>query len=384
MLRASSLQLSYDYDLDPSLSTGIFGADHLLTRRQSLLAWSSLRVAESKHGYLSVPGLDTRGFFVDDRFSGALRPTPRQVSDHIKWVNAGYISDSQRFRFRRCPADRRFWVSVAAVSETKRSRFERFCDCGKAWFFEYSPCRSAYRLRVKTCENRFCPVCCLRLGKERIDKLAEPLQGLKGLKFITLTLQHSSDPLPAQVKHLKDSFRRLRQTKLWRSHYGNGIAVMEIKLTNKLEWHPHLHIIISGSYLRKNLLSEQWRICSRGSMIIDVQAVRHTDKAVEYVAKYVAKPCRSALLFKHPERAIELYLALQRVHTCWPIGDRSIWRKERQAPEPVAMEQSRNDWIVVCNFRDFVAGLKSGSAYHEMLASSCGVDVSAYISWSGG
>lgn len=351
------IMLQYDYGMDAATSALV---QSLAVHNGQAFALSCLPAIAnlSKDAFWSKEsgigfGLDT-GKFCVEKSSGALRPSVERISQRIS--RAITLTGSQKWRFRRCLQERNFWLSVCAVTEPKQSRFDRFEECGKSFAIEYSPSTEKTRVRVKTCSNRFCPACNERLGRERMEILQRPLTGRTNLKFVTLTLQHSEIPLAKQIKHLKQSFRRLRQSQSWRMSH--GIAVIECKLTARNEWHPHLHIICAGNFMPNQVLSDAWRIASRGSYIVKIKGVRKTSEALKYCAKYCCKPCRNIdNLRANPERACELYSALQRVKMSWHFGDKSLWNP------PAEKEQvfDPKDWRVVYTWRDLTRELSANN-----------------------
>ena len=109
-------------------------------------------------------------------------------------------------------------------------------------------------------------------------------------RFITLTLRHSNDPLADQLKHLRKAFARLRDSKLWRQHFGRGISCVEVTHNADTDqWHPHVHIVADGHFIAHTRLRAAWEQASGGSRIVDIRLVRSRREASNYIGKCIGK-----------------------------------------------------------------------------------------------
>jgi len=172
---------------------------------------------------------------------------------------------------------------------TTASRQERFDNCGSDCVVEYSPTLKRHRVKANYCGDRFCVPCCRARAIKFQAKLGQ-LIGDETPLFITLTLRNSAEPLAKLITHLLESFRRLRQTKLWRKLVRAGVGVIEIKKgSGGFGWHPHLHIIALGSFIPQTELSAAWKRSTGGSFIVDIQRASRSKDAVHYATKYVSK-----------------------------------------------------------------------------------------------
>ena len=141
------------------------------------------------------------------------------------------------------------------------------------------------------CGDRFCPICSIsRMSrvKARINFFVKnnlPQDGA-GFKHLTLTIPSRPD-LPGMIKFINHSFRKLRNTKLWKSSILGGAYVCEI--THSAEgWHAHLHAIIFGYWIDWYKLRDLWNKCSGGSGVY-IQAIPEKT-IVRYLTKYLTKP----------------------------------------------------------------------------------------------
>lgn len=119
----------------------------------------------------------------------------------------------------------------------------------------------------------------------------EALRNASSVRFLTLTLAESKRSLGEQLDHLTSSFRRLRQSKLWKTCVKGGVATIEITRGEKGDhWHVHMHVLISGSYIAQQLLASQWELATNDSKIVHIRACHDREKGIKYAAKYAAKP----------------------------------------------------------------------------------------------
>jgi hypothetical protein len=116
------------------------------------------------------------------------------------------------------------------------------------------------------------------------------VQHVGDARLLTLTLAASADPLREQLDRLKDCFRRLRRRKQWKRHVLGGIAVVEVTWSARSQaWHPHLHIVLDGSYWAQAAIANEWERVTGDSRICDIRRVPDRRALVRYVAKYVSK-----------------------------------------------------------------------------------------------
>ena len=198
----------------------------------------------------------------------------------------------QRFRFRKAPAQRQALMTHLDALPLSEKQRERFTECGRNAWVQFSPAHQRYRVRSDSCKLRWCPACQASRGHHVRQHLrqfiaANPNQRLR---LVTLTMLHSAAPLRTQLDNLRKAFRRLRQRVFRKERVVGGIGVIEIKRTEAGEWHPHLHIVAAGQYLSSGHLSKQWLSITKTSSIVDVRALKNPDSAIDYLCKYVTKP----------------------------------------------------------------------------------------------
>jgi hypothetical protein len=136
------------------------------------------------------------------------------------------------------------------------------------------------------------------------------IRKLNRVRFMTLTLKHSTSPLRGQIDHLYASFRRLRRSRWFKDHVRGGVWFFQIKwIDDSQSWHPHLHILFDGRYTPQQELKTRWRKASQGSYVVDIRGVKNNAKAADYVARYATEPGDISGL--EGEKAVEVMEALR-------------------------------------------------------------------------
>lgn len=196
------------------------------------------------------------------------------------------------------------------------------------------------------------------------------------IKFITLTLRHTNDPLKDQVSRLKNAFRRLRQRVLWRKVKW-GAAVIEIKRNpNSGEWHPHLHILVDAKFIPQEQLSSAWLAVTGDSSIVDIRAVKDRRAAVNEIAKYASKPCSFQNLRDSLLAGATLYEAIDGRRLLIIFGD---WPKHMDRSK---MEDSLpDDWVPVQPLADCLREAKAGDPHALERLRQCNIPPKVLKGW---
>lgn len=201
------------------------------------------------------------------------------------------------------------------------ARRGRFAMCGTQTFVAIDQDHpDRYILLGNYCKDRFCTPCANARSRFIADALEEHIAKQR-VRFMTLTIRTNDSPLWVHIQHLYESFKRLRTSKLWAKCVKGGIAFLEIKYQEHTQrWHPHLHILLHGTYIGKHGLSQAWLKATGDSYIVDIRSVDDNRKASAYVVKYATKPLHSSFVNK-PERLVEAMMALKSRRTIIPFGD---------------------------------------------------------------
>jgi len=141
------------------------------------------------------------------------------------------------------------------------------------------------------CRLRWCPFCADGRKFRIQEEVKRWLPSVGRPKFLTLTLKHTESPLEHQIKHLYESFQKLRKSVYFRKHVAGGLWFFQVKKseTDGL-WHPHLHCLIDSVFMPREYLSDLWHKITKTSMVVDIRQVKDEDSVIDYVARYAAKP----------------------------------------------------------------------------------------------
>lgn len=144
----------------------------------------------------------------------------------------------------------------------------------------------SYVERAALCRDRLCPVCSWRLAAKRTYEMQRTIDALlsehqyKGL-MLTLTLKNvERDNLGATIKHLCQSYSRLRRHRAWQRHILGYARSVEITYNVAQDtFHPHIHalLLVDDTYKATDItqreFAEMWRTAARLSYtpIVDVR-----------------------------------------------------------------------------------------------------------------
>ncbi|MBE3111870.1 MAG: protein rep, partial [Acidobacteria bacterium] len=150
------------------------------------------------------------------------------------------------------------------------------------------------------CHDRMCLPCQQRRSETLAQNIVRWI-GKRPCRMITLTIASSPASLAAQLDHLQDSYRRLRQRHAWKDRVQGAIGILEVTRNAETgHWHPHLHVLAWGSYWDQRHLSAEWEQASQGSRIVDIRLARSPEMIAKYAAKYVAKCLDASVYEDHP------------------------------------------------------------------------------------
>lgn len=144
---------------------------------------------------------------------------------------------------------------------------------------------------MQVCRFRYCPHCGVVRRWRARERLLQVLKAYKRvpgyrLKMLTLAMQNSSN-LEQGINDLVASFRRMRQSKFWKSHVLGGLFVIEIT-GSPGNWHPHIHAFIYSTRIDWKSLLNIWSRSSKGGRSVWIANISNTN-AVYYVTKYITK-----------------------------------------------------------------------------------------------
>lgn len=199
----------------------------------------------------------------------------------------------QLYRRLRCLGE---WSKVERIyrhfdEKHGKNRIVRLQECRtRAWFIRDK--RSGHvRVAANACRLRWCPICS-QAKRYQIQKQVKAwCMSIPDVKFVTLTLAHSNQPLSEQISRLYRCFRNLRLQKWIKEKWKGGVWFFQVKPSESDGcWHPHLHIVLDGEYTDWKRLSQKWEETTGDSFITDIRPVRDIEEVAEYVARYAAQP----------------------------------------------------------------------------------------------
>ena len=157
------------------------------------------------------------------------------------------------------------------------------------------------------------------------------------IRLITLTFPDDARPLAERLDEAGEALKRWRRLQSTLAHVRGGFAVFEItRNTNQGTWHPHIHLVVEGSFWQQAAILAAWQQVVPGAKIVDVRAVHSREGAARYLAKYVAK---GTSLSHWPAETIREYAhAIHRRRLAFAFG---TWHRlkvdadeEKEAPTP--------------------------------------------------
>lgn len=169
-------------------------------------------------------------------------------------------------------------------------RLKRFSTCGSNAYLQVNTDDpSQHRLVANTCHDRHCLPCQQERSRLIARNLLDQLPP-SSLRFLTLTLRSSDEPLAAQLDRLYKAFTSLRRAKAFRERVLGGVAFLELTWSDsRHQWHPHLHTIICGRFIAQSDISAMWHERTRDSHVVDIRKVHDAGEVASYVTKYVSK-----------------------------------------------------------------------------------------------
>lgn len=138
------------------------------------------------------------------------------------------------------------------------------------------------------CRDRLCPTCSRRRAAKVKRRLIDLVMKMDAPRFLTLTERDTTEPLKTREAALTAALRRFRHTKAWKKHVKGGVMVWEVT-TNVAAgtWHPHVHLIIDGSYWSHAELWAEWKKCLGHDGSARIEACHSRADAARYLSKYL-------------------------------------------------------------------------------------------------
>jgi hypothetical protein len=234
-----------------------------------------------------------------------------------------------------------------------------------------------------SCKNRSCAMCSAIRAAILFDQYKQPLSKFASLVFVTLTAKSvKGSELKERIKKLTEIISRMVESQKQRYHRGNaaqryrGLRKLEITIRPDDKYHPHFHLILSGTELwGKQIVAEWMRQCTEEGIEVslkgqNVQQAENATKALEELTKYVVKNGEyeeqegsdiNRLRNHPPERQLVVWEAMRGKRAIHPIELKAVI-EEKEAEEaedidelkgadvpdtvvPGAYKFRRNDWV---------------------------------------
>jgi hypothetical protein len=122
---------------------------------------------------------------------------------------------------------------------------EKLQKCGQPLWMTCTHCGDNHKTET-SCKRKWCPACQRQIATKRANRMRNAIKAMEWPLFVTLTMANSDDP--ESVRHLRRSFGKLRNRKLWKSKVAGGVAAIEVTNIGN-GWHPHLHALIDCRWL---------------------------------------------------------------------------------------------------------------------------------------
>lgn len=201
------------------------------------------------------------------------------------------------------------------------STLDNFESCRTRAFFSVSRVTRKVRVASNSCRLRWCPLCSQALTRYRTHSITEWLGDQSTTRFLTLTVKHTDEDLAQQINRIYYYFKQLRKIKYFKQVVTGGIWFFQVKRSRLSgEWHPHLHCLVTGSYIVHPRLSEVWERITGGSTVVDIRTIEDESAIAKYVSRYSSRP---AVLNDYgvTDRA-EIFSALHNRRLCgrWGTG----------------------------------------------------------------
>ena len=264
-------------------------------------------------------------------------PEADLISPSAAWDSIQTVSDCFRHSGWQ-PLRHRIYDALVRTGQHV-NRVLDFVDCGsRAYVCKHRTEPNRFAVLGSGCRDRFCIPCQKTRSRIAGQNVTQYLAG-SPVRFITLTLKHRDEPLAAQLDRLIGAFVRLRQRKFWKTNVVGGAAFLEVTLSVREQWHPHLHVLAHGKYVPYAVLRHEWYAVTADSYVVDVRCAKNDAEVVAYVAKYASKPF-SGFISRCPCRLDELVWAMRGRRTILAFG---TWRDlKATCTEPTG------DWEYLC------------------------------------
>jgi len=301
--------------------------------------------SENASSYLDTPETTVScgdNFFLPDGSDTIGEPENFPPALNVDW-------DFRRMQRERCGDEwlrgRNLYFLSTGMESSKHVKHYDDCCTGASMYHN----RETGELKVISgaCNLRWCPICARKKAFKVSQDITAWLADYESPRFLTLTMKHSKLPLGEQIDKFQEAWRKFYRSEEFKGHVDQAIWAFQITWNNKRrEWHPHLHILYKGSYWDKMEIRRLWRICSKGSYIIDIRKTDDREECIKYIARYVGRPCS---LEGIPEsKYAELYYGTKGRRMFGQVGA----KKPRIIQPPQKLDRSK--WVKLGSLKQMI------------------------------
>jgi len=211
------------------------------------------------------------------------------------------------------------------------------------------------------CNLRFCPVCSWRKALKSSAILFTNLSKMENCNFLFLTLTLKNCDifeLKDTLKHMSESFARLRKTAEWIKNIKGYIRAIEITVADDGKMHPHFHVLLQvlpsygkkvGFYITQSQFTDLWQKSLKVDYkpILDVRVIKPKSdtrdsliSAVAETVKYTLKSSDILKMNQHTFPILDLSMKGVKTLNCGGTLLHSLKPSENE-------EMSKEEWIML-------------------------------------
>ena len=224
-----------------------------------------------------------------------------------------------------------------------KSRLERYDSCRDLAYFVRHKTTHEVQVRASSCKLRWCPLCINSKRFAISQNVALWLKKIDKPRLLTFTMKHRDEDLFIQIRNLYKYFKNIRRAKWFKKNVRGGVWFFQITMNSTTgQWHPHIHCLVDSNFLQHKELSALWELITGDSKIVDIRFVKDKKKTAEYVARYVAAPCRLAD-FQLGD-SVNIVQAMHNLRICGKFGT------GRTCVLKVTLPDDKDDWENIGDF----------------------------------
>jgi hypothetical protein len=261
----------------------------------------------------------------------------------------GIDSDFRRMQRERCGDDwlrgRNLYFLSTGMESSKLVKHYDDCCTGAAMYHNSET--GQLKVISGACNLRFCPICARKRAFKVSRDIADWLANYDSPRFLTLTQKHSKDSLKYQIDRFQANWRKFYRSFEFKAHIEQAIWALQVTFNHKTKtWNPHIHILYKGEFWEKREIIRLWKRITGDSFIVDIESVNDREKAVDYISRYVGRPCS---LKDIPEsKYSELYWGTKGRRLFGQVGN----SKPKIIQPPIKLDKSK--WVKLGSLKQMI------------------------------